>query len=813
MPVRPSCLAVLALVLAARAADLAAAEPPAAWLGAYTEVRRELPAPIAEHGDYPAGLELVLLVPTGSAERAGLAAGDVLLALDGLAFGAGDADPGAQLRERLRDRRAGETVRLTLLRRSPRLLLDRDGVLVGEAAARDVAWALPEALSELAASGGRLRLDADASPRLLELDVTLVARPKHSLPVRRVPPVGSLHPEILAATPSLARWAAPIVTAAGWDDDVADLEARLRRMSESDDGFRLDAVRFVHRHPWHVAELAERLSHALAPPGGRAALADRVAAAAALDRIGVSVPDEGLPRVRTAAELADVLEALLAEVVALRNEALAPLDAGDRAAIAAHLPSLAESLGAHVYLHADEDPVRRAAHFRCLELAARVRRDGLLRAAVAWARLGDPAWLRSVQRTLVAGDGADEEWLLRRETPHGEIVIGGTGANRYRSMTPAVIVDLGGDDLYSDGAGAARWDALPVTAVLDLAGDDSHVSTEPVAQGAAAGGVALLVDLEGDDRYLATTWSQGTGVLGVGMLLDVAGDDEYHARSLSQGTGLWGSGILVDLAGADLYDGRVFVQGVGLPGGVGLLHDAAGDDRHRATGGTPTGYGTPGVYDAWSQGCGVGFRDVQSGGLGALVDDGGDDRRLAGNFSQGGGYYFGWGLLHDRGRGRDRYVGSRYDQGFSAHQAVGTFFEDGGDDTYVTENAVIAGLAWDESVTLFRERAGDDVYRAGGFSLGASAHNSFSFFVDEGGSDRYEGTDRGRSGPNDYHGGTSLSVVLDLGGGRDEARDGLIRPGLLLRGAHGFVLDRRGRLDRGLDEVTARELVEASVPP
>ena len=64
--------------------------------------------------------------------------------------------------------------------------------------------------------------------------------------------------------------------------------------------------------------------------------------------------------------------------------------------------------------------------------------------------------------------------------------------------------------------------------------------------------------------------------------------------------------------------------------------------------------------------------------------------------------------MSDLARAADHYIGSRYDQGFAAHQAVGTFLEDGGDDRYRTRNAVNAGLAWDECVTLFRDAGGSD---------------------------------------------------------------------------------------------------------
>ncbi len=156
--------------------------------------------------------------------------------------------------------------------------------------------------------------------------------------------------------------------------------------------------------------------------------------------------------------------------------------------------------------------------------------------------------------------------------------------------------------------------------------------------------------------------------------------------------------------------------------------------------------------------------------MGILVDGSGRDRYEAGNVSQGGGYFFGTGILADLGADPDSYTGSRYDQGFSAHQAVGIFIEEGGGDFYTTNHCVAQGLAWDECVTVFVDDGGDDVYNGGdGFSQGASAHNSFCLFRDRSGKDRYLcSSGQGRAGGNDYHGGTSFSLFIDEGGAEDD---------------------------------------------
>ena len=208
------------------------------------------------------------------------------------------------------------------------------------------------------------------------------------------------------------------------------------------------------------------------------------------------------------------------------------------------------------------------------------------------------------------------------------------------------------------------------------------------------------------------------------------------------------------------------MPGVGFPGGVGLLCSAADDgaDTYYNKGQYASSYRDPGSFEGGGQGLGVGHRPYASGGVGMLVDGGGDDRFEGGAFSQGGGYYYGLGILHNRG-GDDSYRGSRYNMGFTAHQAVGVFLDDGGDDRYETSHYVALGMAWDESVTLFADRAGDDTYLAPGFAYAAAAQNGFALFIEGGGNDTLGGTQPARIHGNSYHGGSSLAVFLGLGGG------------------------------------------------
>lgn len=784
---------------------------PRGYLGVSVLPAAEVPAVSAEEGGpYPAALEVAYVVHGAAGERAGIVVGDVILAVDGAKLLRPAAELASWFRAEMSSRHVGDQVELTVLRRAVRKSVTIDGAPHPDP--ESVVSGLRAALESLPV-GGRLEVSAARGRELLRVPVALGPHPNDAPPVRPVLRDADTHARLLEGPSTLESLALETARRGAIEPDTQDLLGRLAALHVTDDGFRTDDVRFLHRHPFRGPELRRDLADALCPRSAGTALAVRLIAAAARDRVDLSASAFApLPRGVAAEEHAAAIERVMEETVALREPAFAALTADERAWLATNATVVGTSLvESGIYVHADDDLARRARSLRVLELAAKVDRAPLLRAALSWARLADPSWLEALERDLGADPRAGQEVMLRRATPHGEIVIAGRGPHRWRDTEPAVLVDLGGDDLYNQSAGSSSWDARPVAAVLDLAGDDAYEATEDGSQGAGLGGCGLLVDRSGDDTYLAPRWSQAAALLGVGVLIEGGGDDVLRVQHFGQAVASWGVAILVDAGGDDLREGRAHVQAAAMAGGVAVLHDMAGDDRSFAKGGARTGYGTQGCWDAWSQGCAMGYRGLQSGGIAVFVDDAGTDRVEGGHFSQGGGYYFGLGVLEDRGREGDIYVASRYGQGFSAHQAGGLFHDAGGDDRYVTRDGVIAGLAWDESVTCFEDDAGDDTYLAGGFSLGASAHNSVAVFVDRGGRDAYGGTRVGAAGGNDYHGGTSYSLFLDLGPGQDEAEPALPRRGLRVQPQHGLVGDRPGGLDAALDDLL-RGRWEPAVP-
>ncbi len=475
------------------------------------------------------------------------------------------------------------------------------------------------------------------------------------------------------------------------------------------------------------------------------------------------------------------------------------------------------------YIDADTNIKRFRNNVRLIEIAMKIDYSALYRAEQQMLFLTNSWYREGLHKALDEkyGDDTDGQVMYEKETPLGWIVVLGKGRSWRNLSTDTalyrhdlLVVDLGGDDFYSTTAGSGVSLEYPIGMLIDFGGNDAYESTLHYSQGSGSMGCGLLVDMDGDDTYIGTQWAQGTGFFGCGTLVDVSGNDTYRGHEFCQSAAIFGMSLLYDIDGDDVYEGHNKVQAFGGARSVALLVDLEGDDSLYAKGTYATGYGDPGIFDSWSQGCGDGFRQYASGGIGGVIDFAGNDKVEAGNFSTGGGYYFGWGFYYD-GAGDDWYIGSRYNQGFSAHQAVGTFLDMRGNDRYQTRQAVAQGLAWDECATVFVDYSGDDVYQGGGgFSQGASAHNAVCLFRDKGGNDTYDyPAGQARAGGNDYHGGTSLSLFIDEGGGTDtynwdveastktESREGRTDTNNLITGwkEFGFFLDISGTLAEALD--------------
>ncbi|HSV73615.1 MAG TPA: hypothetical protein VLH79_07635, partial [Chthonomonadales bacterium] len=291
-------------------------------------------------------------------------------------------------------------------------------------------------------------------------------------------------------------------------------------------------------------------------------------------------------------------------------------------------------------------------------------------------------------RDALAARPHRERFSFTWETPYGWIVLrGGTDDVTTGDRPYLLIVDTSGNDRYA-GGGATFSARHPVSVLLDIEGSDRYIELagleeSSVAQyagrragsrrptfGAGILGYGILADASGDDRYAALCHTQGRGALGIGVLIDSAGADRYDAYTFAQGSAEFGLGALCDSGGADEYRCFTASQGFGGTMGCGLLLDGGLEDDLYEANDTVIDFPSPQdrAHNAsLAQGCGFGRRadhlDGRSlaGGVGALLDLGGNNRFVAGVFAQGVGYWYGVGLLCS-GPGNDQYEGVWYVQ-------------------------------------------------------------------------------------------------------------------------------------------------------
>ncbi len=715
------------------------------------------------------GVRVHFAVPDSPADKAGIKSGDIIVAVGSADFDAEAKDVLQQFRDRLAQYFAGDTARIKVVREETLFEVIEGGKKVEnpERVASDLKKHMQGKDKDV-----ELSLKAKNVRHVLAFDVKLTEKPASGAGKYTVPP----DEEIYILPPGFScpaeKLAEELVEHYAISSNYQDLRERLRKLETSHEGFRIPYVAYLHRNPFRMEHLAQEILDTLSEGVKDKANATRRLAQTAIKLSG-KVPGESkaapLKTGLTLEEHLAQLEKVLESAAACHKKAFAALTTEDRKFLLDNMERLGEVFEEMFYIHTNENREEFDKHLRMIELAKKIDLTQLFAAFLQVREVTDADYLAGLEKDLRdAGVKLAKKFVAEKETPFGRIVIGGTGDNWYKDKDAAVIIDLGGNDFYTNNSGSSTAE-IPCAVVADVKGNDAYESTRSFAQGTGLLGVGILADLSGDDSYVGIRWCQGTCACGIGLLFDGSGSDTYRSHGFAQSAALWGISVLCDTGGNDRYESHTFSQGLGMCGGVAVLCDSEGSDSYYAKGTHPTGYGTPGVYEGWSQGCGVGFRQYGSGGIGIILDLQGADHYEAGNFSQGGGYYYGWGILGDRGKEDDTYIGSRYAQGFCAHQALGTFIEEDGNETYASRNAVHAGLAWDECVTLFLDRSGDDNYSCPrGFSQGASAHNAICIFMDLDGTDRYaSGAGPGRAGGNDYHGGTSLSFFLDLGGQKD----------------------------------------------
>lgn len=542
---------------------------------------------------------------------------------------------------------------------------------------------------------------------------------------------------------------------------IENVPARFKR------GMAIDTL----HHPWKGLTGFERhglLLAQLAEGGAPNLPALLNALETGLDRPSELPEFPPLPRPATPETATTAIVHTLERAASHRDRALKHLTREDRDFLFRHAANWAEHFTPQYSSISDPTTAQLVSNMRFARLLTeQVDYTGLIASAQELARLADAQWLdaiagafRTAPPLQTVPPGVTGEIVFAKDTTYGLIVIGGTGPNTYETDERfAVIIDLGGNDLYRGLIGASSSVERGNAVVIDLDGNDAYIGDR---LGLATGrlGTGFVIDRAGNDHYHMSEGSGGAGFAGLGILLDVEGNDTYTGNRLTQGAAIGGLGLLWDLNGHDRYSSYGYAIGFGGPLGIGVVIDVAGDDRYDCGNHYPSAYNTedaptgkPGdplyQYECFGLGAGSGSRVLSqwtewqqhslAGGSGLLIDIGGNDAYHSANFSQGLGYFFGLGMKLDLS-GDDTHEAARYGHGAAAHYGTALFLDRQGNDQYSSSGPFYnAGVAWDHSVSMAVDAGtGQDRYafeRSTG--LGRADYHSWGIFVDDGGADHY----------------------------------------------------------------------------
>ena len=368
-----------------------------------------------------------------------------------------------------------------------------------------------------------------------------------------------------------------------------------------------------------------------------------------------------------------------------------------------------------------------------------------------------PSGAAKTATTLASGDVI----LAIEHDPIGPIIVGGYGETTYIEDA-AIIIDLGGDDIYLNNAGGAT-EEITAAVVIDLQGDDIYRCGD-YSIGSGFFGIGILSDMQGDDTYEAGNFSIGSGAFGVGILIDGHGNDTYYGDTMTEGAGAFGIGILKDIEGNDSYTGRLFCQAYASIKGFGLLADNEGNDYYFAGGKYTDELRYFDHYLSLSQGFAIGWRPEASGGIALLADKSGNDVYISDIFGQGSSYWFSVAGLVDF-EGNDNYVSYQYAQGAGTHLTVAALVDMEGDDNY-NSKGVSQGCGHDLAAGILYDYSGDDNYACHDLSQAAGNANGFGLLVDFDGNDSYSvRSDKNTHGYGNFRRDYgSIGMFLDLAG-------------------------------------------------
>jgi hypothetical protein len=329
-----------------------------------------------------------------------------------------------------------------------------------------------------------------------------------------------------------------------------------------------------------------------------------------------------------------------------------------------------------------------------------------------------------------------KEILFKRKTDFGEIIIAGNNDNRHINLNAFILIDIEGDDDYKNSIVRTNLEQ-PVSLYFDFGGNDYYYSENNFDLCSSIFGVSYLFNKSGNDKYIGKSHSIASTYFGISVLRDEAGNDFYEGTKYCIGAATFGIAILNDNAGNDIYQGGLYCQGFASVKGYGMIKEKSGNDYYLSGNTVIDSIRYQANSITMSQGFGFGIRPYLPGGLGMIVEGGGNDTFKADIFGQGGSYWKAIGSIMNYS-GDDHYVAHRYAQGAGIHLSIGLLYDEAGNDNY-SSYSVSQGIGHDLGYGMLYDKSGDDFYKNYHLGMGAGNANGIGILIDESGNDGYFG--------------------------------------------------------------------------
>ncbi len=407
---------------------------------------------------------------------------------------------------------------------------------------------------------------------------------------------------------------------------------------------------------------------------------------------------------------------------------------------------------------------------KTLDILSKVENDRIMKLSIH--NLKSTYWLFKNLKDLIGNGNSHDTKFYYNKSLKGNflyyydkngtrIAIGDENKNIYNGNFD-IIIDLGGDDVYNIEGNKDFSDNF--NCIIDLAGNDYYSSNDNFTLAGSVFSSGFIFDKEGDDTYKGANVTLGSAICGIGLLIDESGNDTYYANSFSIGAAAFGVGLLIDKKGNDIYSANTYSQGFGMTEGVGAIIDNTGNDSYLINSLSLDIGRYEDHFVSMCQGYGLGMRPYYAGGIGLIIEGGGNDIYNTDIFGQGGAYWYSLGAIVDNS-GHDKYNSYQYAQGSGIHLAVGLLKDFDGWDFY-TSNGVSQGCGHDYAFGLLYDVKGNDNYSAYSLSQGAGNANGIGILIDESGKDGYLNKEpnntRGYGNPRREYG--SLGLFLDASG-------------------------------------------------